>query len=103
MKGADVTYLGNGPEDKTVLRLMARKSFALGMWIQDQNGNPLDITGCTLRIVMRKRVASTVSDDSGNLIANDAAQILAPTLGWARFELQASDFDHAPGEYEYSI
>ena len=98
-----MSYIGNSPEDAVVLRLQARKSFALGMWIQDSNKNPLDITGCTLRLVVRKRVDPTVVDDTANLVANSNAIVLAPTLGYARFDLQASDTDYAPGEYSFSI
>lgn len=98
-----MTYVGNGPEDRVVLRLEARKSFALGLWIQDYNGRPLDILGATLRIVVRKRVGSDVVDDSANLIVNSMAQIITPSMGFARFEFQASDLDHPAGEYFYSI
>ena len=98
-----MSYLGNGPEDKVVLRLMARKSFALGMWIQDQNDNPLDITDATFHMVVRKTVPSTTVNDSANLITNSTGAILAPTLGFLRFELQAADLNFPPGEYMVSI
>ena len=98
-----MSYLSNGPVDQVVLRLMARKSFALGIFVQDQNGNPLDITGCTFHILMRKSIPSTTVDDSGNLIINSTGVIQAPTLGFLRFELQAADLNQAPGEYLFSI
>jgi len=94
---------GNAPETKTVLRLMARKSFAVGIWIQDQNGNPLDITDSQIKIVARKRVGSDVDSDVGNLITNFMAQMIEPEHGLARFELQASDLDWTPGEYLFNI
>jgi hypothetical protein len=96
-------YLGNATEDPVVVRAMARKSFALGLYIQDYNGRPLDINGCVIRIVMRKNVPSSTVDDSANLITNSTAANLAPLVGFARFEFQATDLDHKPGEYMYTV
>lgn len=94
--------LGNTPAEETVLRLMARKSFALGLWIRDQNDNPLDIAGVTIRMVVRrKRFVAT--DDSDNLLVNSQADIVAPLEGYAKFSLQASELNYAPGEYLFSI
>lgn len=98
-----MSYTGNSPEDETVLRLQARKSFALGLWIQDYNGNPLDIAGTTTRIVVRKNVPINTVDDSANIITNSVAEIIAPTLGLCRFNFQASDLDAPAGDYVYSI
>jgi len=91
------------PKEQTVLRLMARKSFALGLWIQDRAGGPVDINGAVIRIVARKSVPTTISDDIDNLITNSTANVTAPAAGFARFELQASDLDWNPGEYQFSI
>src|SRR6478736_5544400 len=98
-----MAYVGNSPESETVLRLQARKSFALGLWIEDNNGNPLDITGCLFRIVARKKVVDADNDDTNNLISNYQGQIQAATLGYLTFNLQAAELDWKPGEYEYSI
>jgi hypothetical protein len=98
-----MTQLGNSPLQPTMLRLQARKSFALGLWIQDKNENPLSIEGTTISIVMRKKVSNGVSDDSGNLITNSIANLTSPTLGYAVFNLQASDLDHPVSTYIYSI
>ncbi|QYC53803.1 minor tail protein [Microbacterium phage EugeneKrabs] len=98
-----MAYTGNSPVDEVVLRLQARKSFSLGVWIADQNDNPLDITGCTLRFVARKSVPSTVIDDGDNLVTNSVAVVNAPTLGYAIFSFQASELDWTPGEYLFAI
>ncbi|QOC56125.1 minor tail protein [Microbacterium phage Zhengyi] len=98
-----MAYTGNSPVDEVVLRLQARKSFSLGIWIADQNDNPLDITGCTLRFVARKSVPSTVIDDGDNLVTNSVAVVNAPTLGYAIFSFQASELDWTPGEYLFAI
>ena len=98
-----MAYTGNSPVDQVVLRLQARKSFSLGIWIEDDNQRPLDITGCTLRFVARKSVPGSVNDDSGNLVSSSVAAIMAPTLGYAVFSFQAAELDWTPGEYMFSI
>lgn len=98
-----MAYTGNSPIDEVILRLQARKSFSLGIWIEDQNEKPLDITGCQLRFVARKSVSSTVNDDSSNLITNMNATVMAPTLGYAAFNFQASELDWLPGENMFSV
>jgi len=94
---------GNSPQSRPVLELEARKSFSFGVWIQDQNSNPLDISGATLRFVARKQVTSDVIDDSDNLITNAQATIIAPSLGYGIFAFQASELDWTPGEYQFTI
>jgi len=96
-------YASNSPKDQTILRLQARKSYALSLFLMDANRNPLDLTGCTISMVVRKSVPSTVTDDSGNLIVNSMAKMVQPVMGWMRFELQASDLDFKAGEYIYTM
>jgi hypothetical protein len=96
-------YTGNTPQDETILRLQARKSFAFGVWVEDFNGNPLDIVNSSFRMVARKSVPSTVNDDSGNLLTNSHGTVVAAALGFVRFSLQASELDWEPGEYGFTI
>jgi hypothetical protein len=96
-------YLGNSPKDVTVLMLQARKSYALSLFIVDTNRSPLDISGCSFRLVVRKNVPAGTVDDTANLVTNSTATLVQPILGWARFELQASDLDFLAGDYGYSI
>jgi len=99
-----MAQLTNSPDEVTILRLKARKSFALGIFIADQNDHLLDITGATLRLVVRKpTIPSTVTDDSANLIVNSVATLTDPLKGYATFHLQAAELEDAPGEYAYSI
>jgi hypothetical protein len=93
----------NTPDEATVIRAEARKSFVLGLWIKDYNGNPLNITDCTIRMVVRKSVPSATVDDSANLITNATAVLTQPDAGLCQFELQASDLDFAAGDYLYSV
>jgi len=99
-----MAQLTNSPEEVTILRLKARKSFALGIFIADSNGLPLDITGAVLRFVMRKpQIPSSVTDDSGNLIITSLATIDDPLAGYGVFRLQAAELEDPPGEYAFSI
>ena len=98
-----MSYLGNTPKSPTILRLERAKSFALALWIQDRSGRPLDISGSTIKIVMKKTVDPNITDDSDNLIVNSGANLADADIGYARFELQAADLNHSPGEYPYSI
>ena len=72
-----MSYVGNSPEAETILRVEARKSFALGLRIKDKNGNALDISNATFRIVVKK-VPSRTGDpaDDDNLVENAQAAII---------------------------
>ncbi|QDF16985.1 minor tail protein [Microbacterium phage YellowPanda] len=98
-----MAYTGNSPVDEVVLRLQARKSFSLGVWVVDSNDKPLDVTGCILRFVARKKVTSGIIDDSGNLVTNSQAIVMAPTLGYFAFNFQAAELNWTPGEYEFAV
>lgn len=98
-----MAYLGNTPGAATIIQLEARKSFALGLWIQSPNGKPVDLTGCTLTIVAKTPDDAAVTDNTNLLAANANAIISSPKAGFARFELQASTLNLAPGEYPYAI
>jgi hypothetical protein len=91
--------IGNGPRQQTVLRLQARKSFAVGLWVTDRTGKPLDISQTEIRFVMSR------NEDigSGTPLVSKDARLMASGLGFARIELQASDLNFRPGEYYYSI
>jgi hypothetical protein len=93
-----VAYIGNSPQETTVLRLEARKSFALSVWVRDANGRPLDISTTELRLVMKK-----LPEDASDLITNDVAETVNAVEGFARFNLQATDLDHAAGEYPFAL
>ncbi len=93
-----MAYIGNSPQETTVLRLEARKSFALSVWVRDANGRPLDISTTELRLVMKK-----LPEDTANLITNAVAETVDAVEGFARFNLQASDLDHTAGEYPFAL
>ncbi|QDP44850.1 minor tail protein [Microbacterium phage Araxxi] len=99
-----MTYIGNTPQEQTVLRLEAAKSFSFNVWVQDQSGRALDITGATARIVMKKPPFDPAdTSDTTNLITNDDAILVDAPVGLMRFDLQAADLNLAQGEYPYVI
>ena len=99
-----MAYIGNSPSQETVLRLEARKSFALNVWIKDFHGRALDIGSARLRLVIKKLPLDPAdSTDVDNLLTNSEAQIVDGPAGLARFSIQASELNHDPGEYPYSL
>jgi hypothetical protein len=98
-----MAYLGNTPGQATILRVEARKSFSLGLWVKDSRGRAIDLSGSTLTIVAKTKPIDVTSDTT-NLLAADAVAIIAtPTLGYARFDIQAATLNQVPGEYDYAI
>jgi hypothetical protein len=96
-----VGYLSNSPQATTVLRLEARKSFALSVWVRDANGRPLDISTTELRLVMMKKLPR--ASDPGEILVNVTAEIVDAAEGFARFNLQAADLNHTPGEIPFAL
>ena len=99
-----MAQLGNTPTEQTIFRLEAAKSFSFNVWLQDETGRALDVTGGTLNMVMKKPpFDSTDLTDADNLIVNDNATLIDAAAGLFRFYLQASDLNHPAGEYLFSI
>ena len=99
-----MAYVGNSPQANTILRVEARKSFALSLWFQDTNRRPADLNGCTVRLVVKKMPLDPAdTTDADNLIDSSVAEFVAPELGYCRFDVQAVELDIAPGEYPYAI
>jgi hypothetical protein len=97
-------YLGNVTPDQTVIRVEARKSFALALWLTNEIGQPLDITGASIRLVAKDvPLAPTGSTDTDNILTNGDAVLTDPAIGYAQIFLQASDLDHQPDEYPMTL
>lgn len=92
---------GNAGSRHTTIRVEARKSFTFALWIKDHHGRPLDISNTRIRLVVKK--APYGPDATANLIESSEITPVYPLMGYARVDLQASDLDHKPGEYDYSI
>lgn len=99
-----MAYLGNSPGKETILRLEARKSFSFALAVKDTHGRAVDLTGSTLRIIMKQLpLDSADTDDGDNLIADPDATKTAAALGLARFDIQAADLNWPIGEYPFAI
>jgi hypothetical protein len=81
--------------------LEARKSFALSVWVRDASNRPLDISTAEFRLVVMKKLP--LGSTAGELLVNVTAEIVDAVEGFARFNLQASDLDYAPGEYPFAL
>ena len=93
--------IGNSPQQVVILRLEARKSYSVALWIKDSNGEELDISNTELRLVSKKEPFT--QDDNDGVIVNTVAELVNPTRGYARFNLQASDLVHPADEYPFVI
>lgn len=99
-----MAYIGNSPSKEVILRLEARKSFSFALAVKDAHGRAVDLTGTTLRIIMKQLpLDSADSDDGDNLIAEPDAAKTAAALGLARFDIQAADLNWPVGEYPFAI
>ena len=96
-----MALIGNTPFQQTVLRLEARKSFSLGLWFKDSTGRGLDLSDSDVRLVAKAPPFGV--DDSNNLFTNGVANVVSPSVGYARIDLQATDLDLEVGEYAFAI
>ena len=97
-----MAYIGNSPRAATVLRVEARKSFALSLHVRDPKGRPASLSGCTITMVVKAAPIDT-STDATNLLGLDGTAVLTPKEGFAQFNIQAATLDQPPGEYDYAI
>ena len=99
-----MSQLGNSPGQLTRVQLEARKSFSLGLWFLDTDGRVLDITGCSVRLVVKAQpLDPTDTTDSDNLVVNSTASLVEPLDGYCVFDLQASELDLGVDEYPFVI
>lgn len=92
--------LGNLPSPgHTLLRLASRKSFAFSLRFVEGNGRQVDITGCTVTLV----VGQTDRSDDDELLIAATADLTLPHRGFAMFNLQAVELDLPDGEYPFAV
>lgn len=92
--------LGNSPRQRTVLTLEARTSFAFGVKFFNRVDNTaVDLTGATVRLM----AAYPARFGGGNAIYLVAEPVGDPALGIVQFNLQDTQLDLPPGEYEFSV
>lgn len=95
--------LSNSPKQALNFDLERRKSFTFRVRLRYSDGSLVNLTGCTLRFVMKEQGTDDDHFDLNNLIVNSTATIGSPTTGEAVFAFQAAELDSDPGEYSYSI
>ena len=95
--------LSNSPKQALNFDLERRKSFTFRVRLKYSDGSLVNLTGCTLRFVMKSAGAVDDHFDLNNLVVNSEATIGAPLTGEGVFAFQAAELDGDPGEYGYSI
>lgn len=91
--------VSNTPQERLILRMAARKSWALGLYLHTETGAPIDVTDAVITLV-----TATVSP-GGTItpVLTSTAEPVAPMSGHVRFSIQAEDTDLAEGEYRSTI
>lgn len=90
--------LTNLPNQHTMLRLAARKSFAVTVnFIDGVCDKPLNMEGAEIRLTIGQTYPQT-----GVLLEKSPA-LLNGQQGFARFDLQATELDLPAGEYPYEL
>ena len=95
--------LSNTPKQALNFDLERRKSYAFQVQVRTEEGKPVDLTGCTLRFVMKEASFDDDPFDLLNVIVNSTALIGDPVGGTASFAFQAAELDVPSSEYDYSI
>lgn len=95
--------LTNSPKQVLGLDLERRKSFTFRVNVVNSDGNPVDLTSCRLRFVMKPAAYDDDQFDVTNILVHAEASIPEPDLGYGVFSFQAAELDQAPGEYFGSI
>ena len=91
--------LTNTPRASLGLELERRKSFMLQVSVLHSDGTRMDLTGCTMRFVLKDSTFDNDSFDLNNLLVNNEAIITDPVSGVGVFAFQAAELDEEPGEY----
>ena len=95
--------LSNSPRTPFTFDLERRKSYTFRLNLLNGDKTPVDLTGATLRFVVKDRAWDDDQFDITNLIFNSGAEILEPTDGYGTFIFQAAELDWDPGAYFYAI
>ena len=93
--------LSNSPRQALNFDLERRKSYSFKFVMRHANGVPVDLTGCTIRFVMKPLGADEDPFDLTNLLVNSEATL--GSTGEGLFAFQAAELDGDPGEYPYAI
>ena len=96
--------LTNSPAQTLNFDWERRKSYMFQVQLRHAvEGTPVNLTGSTLRFVMKDGSSDDDPFDLLNHIVHNTAQVLDPASGVASFSFQAAELDAPTGEYPYSI
>lgn len=90
--------LGNTPNRETSFAVEASKSYAFGVRFITEDGLPVDITDCVVRMVL-----TDSPYQGGTEVLSTVAVSEDPSSGFTWFSLQAEDLALEPGTYSYDI
>ena len=97
-----MTMISNTPRQHDVLRLEARRSFSLRVNVKDEAEDGTltarDITGATVTLVIVEP-----AHHGGQTLLTKVADLVTPTDGYARLNVQSADLALPEGEYPFAI
>ena len=95
--------LTNSPRTPFTFDLERRKSYTFRINLFNGDKTPVDLTGASLRFVVKDQAWDDDQFDITNLIFNNDATVLEPAAGYGMFSFQAAELDWDPGAYFYAI
>ena len=93
--------VSNIPRVNTPISVAARKSFRLNLLLRRHEHLAVDLTDA--RISLTVAPARTLTRTVNDLVLSQDADIDAPTIGYAAFNIQAASLAIPPDEYDYDI
>ena len=92
----------NSPNETLQFDLERRKSFAFRLVLLTEDEQPVDLTGCRVRFVLKQESWDDDQYDLTNLVVNQFGAIpegAEAKKGYAVFSFQAAELDRDPGSY----
>lgn len=82
------------------LTLICRDDVDLDITFTDKDGEPIDLTGCTVFFTMKKKISDS---DEDAIIEKEVTSHIEPTEGTTRVSLTNTDTDIPARHYFYDI
>ena len=98
-----MAIMGNTPRQQLHLNLERRKSYSFLAKLTHADNSLVDLTGCTLTLMVKRDEWDNDNFDHTALLVNKDAVISSPASGEGDFALQAAELDWDPGEYYHSL
>ena len=95
--------MGNTPRQQLHLNLERRKSYSFLAKLTHADNSLVDLTGCTLTLMVKRDEWDNDNFDHTALLVNKDAVISSPASGEGDFAFQAAELDWDPGEYYHSL